>query len=1564
MAGIELLHAPLTGAMVIGLDHRIRTGAGRFPPSPSFPYDGWLVLYLPGTAEPLSYHASRADAETFLLKQLPAFRRHVGLQLVPDRHKSGFLGSITDTLEPWTWSENGKYKERLPDPDAQVRLHVQPFSGPWLDERVSQRQQRLRDDGLFHAVPTATEDAKTRQRHLAYFKAITLNSLNFTGMFIPPLGAVMLGVTAVQLLNETFEGIGSWLEGDRQQAFDYLMEVLENAAIMAALAAAHTGINRPVVERIPVETPSFIEELDPVELPDGALRLWRPDLAPFAHDKLLPAGLKPDEFGLFHHEGKTWLPVENRVYSVKRAAPGFGLEHPTRRHAYQPPALHNGAGAWLLETEHPLSWSTSRLLRRMGHLNTHFDEPTLQTALAVSDTDEDVLRRCLVHNKVLPALLQDTLVRFRLDQELRSTESPPHTLHDAFERRYEQTDSKHTVEGETLRRRYARLPAPIIDELLRHADRQTLKALTQGKIEPRLAEEVRAYQQQVRLTRAYEGLYLDAVRSWDADRLILHILGQIPEWPASLTLELEQHRYLPSDSMRLGNASAVPDVSILSTQVGYMVLDNTTANVAQGQVHGSLYDALAAVMPAPLRQALGETGVVPPLALKRLLQAKPLLARAELRQLLRMQPLRPGYRSPMRLADGRLGYPMGGGNRPGQYYRRPTFLRMINQLGLPRHTPHTADDILSALEASGLNGQQINQRLLDLGRERNELTRYLNDWRDAASAAAGSTEASNSLHSQLLQCWYDHAWRSQNSELPRLRLERITLDTFPTDLPASFGERVVCLELIAPSYYRNLDTQPRLRRLARLLTQFPNLRSLEISAPSDETAVVSAPMNTLRLISDNFPRLEALNLTNQRLILTTADFDRVRGMQQLRRLTLDGNVISPFCTEGFGALGLDYLSLEGMSLRHFPSSLTSRTLNRISEVSLRHNLIRSLPDFLIGNEQSTLPHTVLHLEGNDIFDSQLLSILISHEGIPERIHFDRSTALEVRMRRYSIAREQLHEATHSWANASSSTAPLSPAVVAMRNRISMALNTYWRGVEVGSQSPLRLDNIALEHFPARLPSFFHEHVRALSLTRISSTVEQLNAFFQPFSSVEALTCSNHAQPGQALASTLLNLPQLSALHLPEMGLVINNDMLAVFGQLNDLRTLDLTGNRLSGITHVPETLRNLRRLDLSDMDISQWPAWVERVLPLDLLDLSGNLLTELPEYILDNPDTDAQVTSIRLVDNPLSPETLERARRSSATQRRFTFAFSPTGDVPAGGHLHAPRPIEAEDRANLQRWLLGTQDQNEALRDAWQELKRAGDAHNLQALVGRLQQAAPFRNPETRQAFAERVRIMLIRAAVNQEDRALFNQIAQEALVQPETGEQTCHDGVARVFYDVESYIANQRLLTDYADSEQGLYQELRRLYRLERLSEIARTNAGERDEAEVCLAYRRGANGPLKLGIPKDDMLFEAVADVYPDELTRVIEQVLRDQRGEGFLMYAVNNEQWGRYLRSTYSDRFNAIEQAYQANVLDLPNHYPEEVRIEDLAGEYEALQRRKSEQDRQLIRELTLRANSDPI
>ncbi|MCU7238544.1 MULTISPECIES: dermonecrotic toxin domain-containing protein [Pseudomonas] len=1573
---LQLFGSSVTGALIFGVESGPSMPA-RYPAF-NLPFQGWLVTYLPGARIPLQRHATAEALQAYLREQLGAMTRRQLLDSVPARDSSAFYTQLLDCLQPVDWRTSkvipGQYGgtvNRVRDPNARVTAAQQPFGQGLREALVAQKRQRLSDDALFHAVPTATEDRITAQKQLAYYTGLAFDALALGVFFVPALGPVMLGLTALQLGHEVYEGFASWARGDRQQALAYLVDVVENVAQLAVLGVWEASGGKPAVEKITVETPSFVEELEPVRRPDGDVRLWSPDLKPFAHDIVLPAGLKADEFGLYHHAGKTWLALEDRLFSVSpiTVPHDYVLVHPQSPHGYQPRLRHNGAGAWLHGLDRPQAWPLNQLANRAGQLAAEFDEATLAQILEVSATDVSVLRRVVSRNLRLPALLEDTLSRFKLDQELRTSVTEPHMLRKTFQKRYDLLYAKPAARGATLRQRYPQLPLPVIEELLRNASQVELQSLDQGRIHARLAAESRTYQQQVRLARAYEGLYLDAVRNWDTDRLILHTLEQLPGWPADTVIDLEQHLHWPIERTRIGAQAAEPNAIIFSTTTGYIV-DGSSASQASEMLHDTLYSALMKALPTPAITVLANLGASYTQALKRLLRQRPRLSRETLRKVLRMQPVRQGFHSPMRLADGRLGYPLGGQGGTGGGFTRHTLLRMIRETGLPVHTTRTADQILADLEGSGLSRSEINLRLQALLEQHTSLRRTLAEWRRTTRSTAGhDTDAIDTLHERLIQHWYDNALPVTPHETTPLRLEQIALDTFPSDLPTFFGESVRHLQLIDPSHGSASSLGRRERLLTNLFQQFPGLHSLEVTRPYVDNAPASDFLYDLGSIIRRLPQLESLSITNLNLPLSSREIESLRTLPRLRRLTLDGNRLLTHGYQAFEGLTLDYLGLERMTLDHWPQGLRPRPLTRIREVSLRDNRIRSLPSFLTSNEPDLATHTVIALEGNPIIEDQLLRIMLNQQGQAGRIHADISPSLNTRLRHYTQQREALRDALDNWANASSSTAPLSQGAMAMRNRIGVSINTFWRNQELGMrQTTLRLENIALEHFPPSLPAFFHQRVRSLSLARISSTTAQLDDFLRRFPLVENLSLVEHAQPSQTLPTALRRLPRLIYLSLRDMGLVIDDSVLATFATLGNLSTLELAGNRLGTITEVPETLRNLSRLELNNMGIERWPTWLDSLLPLELLDLSENRLTELPEHIFSNLDHDFPVSSIALFDNPLTRSTMFRARTSSDTQRNFTFAMSLPDDLLtatssdeelAGGHLHNPILPLAEDQPRLEAWLQGAQLENEALRDAWQQLQQAGDAGNLLSLVGRLQQSAPFRNGATRPSFCQRVRMVLIKALVRPEERALFNAIAQEALVQPDTGSQTCHDGALLVFQNIELLIDSRSLLRTAGDTEHTLYQELTRLYRLYRLDEIARDKAKGRDEAEVRLAYRRGLNQELKLGVPDDNMLYEAFADVSRSELTAAMDQVHRDEQGESFLRYAASNDEWCRYLRLTYAARFDAIEQQYRAQVSAL-DESPQS--LEELAPEYEALENDKQAREQHLIRELTTLANPD--
>ena len=1557
---MTLLGATLTGAAVLGIAAPGATSAGKFPP-PTFPYGGWLAIYLPGMPEPLTVHASRAEAEAFLLKQITALRLPSHQHLIPEREKSAFFRQLTDTLEPYTWNPAKGFKERMPDPDARITLHVQPFSQPFVDELVTQRLQRLREDGLFHAVPTAAEDQKSAQRRLAYFESLALGALNIGAFFIPGLAPLMLSLTVLQLGHDVYEGIASWADGEREQAFGYLMDVIENATLIAALGAAGASNGRPAVERIAVETPSFIEELDTVELDNGSQRLWQPRLQPFAHDIVLPAGSTANEFGLHQHQGKTWLAIEDKTFAVRQMADSadYRLQPVDASSGYQPALQHNEAGAWLLPWDNPDQWSEMQLLRRSGHLSTRFDDPTAVHILRVSGTDQDALRRTICNNLRLPALLEDTLTRFEMD---RSLEQWPGDRQAEFERRYHQLPASESHLAHVIAQRYPNLPTPVVDELLGNANPSEWQALSQAFVPVRIAEEIRAFQQQIRLSRAYEGLYLQGPRSWDSDRLVLHSLERLPGWVAGTSITLQQ-RLSPFQVDSIGATLAAPQSAISSGHSGYLVM-HADADEHASATAPSIFAALFQIISPAQRAALAIEDAA---GLRHAIQQAPLMPREDLRKMLGMQPVRPGYRPPMRLADGRLGYPLGGSRARAGSISRHNLLSRIRQLGQAAPQPRPAEQILTALENRQLSRGQIDQLLQELGERHSQLQRQLTDWRDLATLLQRqSPDDLQRLLNTLSQHWYDRAFLNANENPPPLRLERLSMLDFPLNLPESFTTAVVDLQLVDTSPEAFAGWGQHAPQLTHLLRQFSNLRTLQVSRSYRADALPSPFQFSLPLIAQHLPQLESLGLINQNLSLSSTDIDSLAALEHLRRLDLSGNRLSEQYPPNFNEMSLDFLGLEHMELDHWPDGLGYNSVTQIQHLSLRDNHITLLPEILLDGRIAVAEHAHIDLLGNSILDQHLLRILLGEQGRAARFQLQQPAELQQYLAEQLQQRQQLHEFVDNYVNASSSTSMPTQAVLTSRTRIATAVNEFWQHQEMGTtHAPLRLASVVLEQLPGHLPVFFCQRVRNLTLEGITGTTAHLDTVLSQFPNVTRLTIEGYANAQASLPSALRRLSRLSDLALRNIGLDVDEGLLSGLARLHGLQSLDLSGNRLGTVTHVPGELRSLRRLDLNDMGLSQWPAWVNDLLPLDMLDLSDNHLTELPDFVLANLESGFPITSIQLFNNPISDQTYLRARASSDSQHSFTFAMDvpdhltdSSDDATPFGHFHIPLLDPAGDTLNLNDWLLGSAAENEAMRECWRQLQSAHDAENLLALVGRLRQSAPYQNAASRVAFSQRVRQVLVKATVDNADRALLNHQAGEALLQ-DSGDLTCHDGALLVFQDIELFIANQRLQIDPADSEGNLYLELRRLYRLHALDEVAQSEAAMRDVAEVRLTYRRELNDSLQLGLPNDNLLYAVNAS--QDELIYAEQQVQRGELSEAFLHFAAGNERWVQHLRLAHAERFTQIEADYQAQVLALPEQYPD-TPLDQLGPQFAALERSRQARERRLIRELTSFANPE--
>lgn len=313
---------------------------------------------------------------------------------------------------------------KLPDPDPYLNPISLSFKGrgQWAEDLdlwdylYTRHREKALADAASHAVATADVDARVRSAKIAALLNIGLLLLNTVSMFVPVLGEVMMAVMAGQLLYETFEGSLEWAEGDRRAAKGHLLDVAENLAFLAVMAGVGKGLSTLAAAK----PEPLIEGLDPVTLPNGQTRLSKPDLSGYESPDTLPDSATPNALDEYQHAGKTYLRQSGKLYEKTwdDTLGHWRIRHPTDPSAYQPPLIHNGAGAWRHTLERPQAWDRLTLMRRLGPPAHPFDDAQLLKIADISNTHDGVLRQMHLDSTPPPAALADTLRLFKADQDV------------------------------------------------------------------------------------------------------------------------------------------------------------------------------------------------------------------------------------------------------------------------------------------------------------------------------------------------------------------------------------------------------------------------------------------------------------------------------------------------------------------------------------------------------------------------------------------------------------------------------------------------------------------------------------------------------------------------------------------------------------------------------------------------------------------------------------------------------------------------------------------------------------------------------------------------------------------------------------------------------------------------------------------------------------------------------------------------------------------------------------------------------------------------------------------
>lgn len=422
---LNLLECPLTGITLFM----------------SGPDSGRVIAYVPGDPEhPVKEYPGPAAFVQELTRQLrdkPTTTRTTGTyqqffsQFVPHQQRGRFFAQLNARLSRVTWHAKQPTDSRPSWRDTPVeRPHLQLFlqdithdyqnraDSPVGDDLWSYlyrvKLNKIVNDARDMAVSTAHVDKLARWAWWDNLQQVLSDLLNVALLlitpFVPLVGELMLAYTTYQVLDDAFEGVVDWAKGQATEAAEHLLGVAQNLIQFALFAGAGK-----LGEVARLKLCPFVDGLHPVRLPNGQVKLWNPDLQPYAQKNHgLPDSSRPRQSGLHEHQGKQFLALQGNHYEVLEDAETgeHRVNHPTRPNAYRPQVFFNGDGAMLHEGEHPQTWDRTTLMRRLGQRMDDFNDLQLEHIRLASGTEEATLRTVHRNHEPMPPLLAGTLRRF------------------------------------------------------------------------------------------------------------------------------------------------------------------------------------------------------------------------------------------------------------------------------------------------------------------------------------------------------------------------------------------------------------------------------------------------------------------------------------------------------------------------------------------------------------------------------------------------------------------------------------------------------------------------------------------------------------------------------------------------------------------------------------------------------------------------------------------------------------------------------------------------------------------------------------------------------------------------------------------------------------------------------------------------------------------------------------------------------------------------------------------------------------------------------------------------
>jgi Leucine-rich repeat (LRR) protein len=510
----------------------------------------------------------------------------------------------------------------------------------------------------------------------------------------------------------------------------------------------------------------------------------------------------------------------------------------------------------------------------------------------------------------------------------------------------EYSDEPHVV---LLQKSYPELPKSVIENLLRFTTGdEKSNFLDQGLIPPRLAEQIQWTAHKVRLTRAYEGLFLGAAATPDSERLTLRMLQALPGWPATVRIEVRHDEVGGEvfDSIGPQEGASVRTLVKRGDQYAAYSPDGLALNSESG-TDNNLLSSILSVLDDTERAAVGVADVSDVQVLAAKIEKQAIRHRANVEVLLGLQPPREGRKPPMKVDSSFVAYPL---FLPSDVRANLAMHRDVHNL-YPRLD---ADGIHRFLESLGETEAIRQAAVMRLRQELNTLQEQLGRWEAVRfyTSYGGSVVSVSPNTRALVKERIIRAWRRETDEVPAQQGGSVSyiLDLsgyHSGDLPrlAADFSHVTVLDMSDMDLHWGSTA---------FLSRFPRLQVLSLSGN---------PINSLPVAIASLTQLTALNLRSTELVLTAQNVHELAGLTALRNLDLSYNPLRLAPDVG-QMTQLRRLDLSNAQLEDWPVGLMQ--LSNIQRVDLRVNRISTIPQAVFDGPVQVA--RTIRLHGNPLSD--------------------------------------------------------------------------------------------------------------------------------------------------------------------------------------------------------------------------------------------------------------------------------------------------------------------------------------------------------------------------------------------------------------------------------------------------------------------------------------------------------------------------------------------------------------------------------------------------------------------